>query len=527
MNRIRAIVAVVLVAAGVASPGPQAPAPFEVRYLLVHGRRIDTQYYDFTGDGLRDALIVSIDLDADPPARWLALHVGTKGALPEKPDQIWSVQPSTCAMALGNVVPEGGVDILEIAPDGVSYHAFEKGRMTEEPRKLLHTRTFFTSPSSRTLPMWSQPVDLSNDGLDDLVVPVPDGYKVYFQTAAGKFGAVVKLEADLAKAQTPSAAPIRFAADWERLVARGLPPTSGLFNLHDELPRVSPVDIDGNGLKDLVSISGSRMTIFFQGPAQKFPAKMRKTSEIATLVQERKKDAVSVADVQFCDIDHDGSMDFVVTRIEGELGLLDSIKTRIYPHLGNGRGTFTPDTLIFIDGISLNPAFIDMNGDGSLDVLTSRLRTDIMAKGVEKIAFGDVTVTYEVFQFDGKKRTFIDSAVYSYDVRIRTEDLTKGGAASRPLFQVPGDLSGDKRPDAVLFNPKTRSFEIRKGRLVWEGGGARQRIDFELDTAAKFEIEKISTHDPKWMSYMDVDGDGRLDMLMNYYSSVIILLSRF
>ena len=93
MAKVRRIAAAVaaLLAAGVAGP-PQAVgrAPFEVHYLAVHGRRIDTAFYDFTGDGIMDALMVSIDYDADPPARWLALHIGTKAGLPEKPDQIWS-----------------------------------------------------------------------------------------------------------------------------------------------------------------------------------------------------------------------------------------------------------------------------------------------------------------------------------------------------------------------------------------------------------------------------------------------------
>ena len=526
---VRTFVAIAILAAGVAgSPQEGRRAPFEVRHIVAHGRRVDTQMYDFTGDGLLDALMVSIDYDADPPARWLALHVGTKGAgIPEKPDQIWSAAPATCALALGNVVPEGGVEVLEIAPDGVSYHAFEKGAMTEEPRKLLHTRTFFTAASSRSLPLWAGPGDLSNDKLDDLIIPTPDGFKVYFQTEPGKFGIVARLESDLAPGQRPAVVPMRFAGDWERLMARGLPATSAYFNLHDELPRITPVDLDGDGLKDLVSLQGSRMTAFFQQPGKRFPAKLRKVSTLSTLSEERKKDVVTVSDVQFCNIDGDEAMDLVVTKIEGELGLLESIRTRIYVHLGTGRGTFTPDSVIFVDGISLNPTFIDMDGDGALDVLTSRLRTDILSKGLEKVLMGDITVTYEVFQFDKKARTYSAAPVYARDMWIRTDDISKRRAASRPLIQVGGDLSGDGRPDAVFFDLKTSTLEVRRGRPVWELGGKRQRIDFELDTAATFDLGKLSTHDPKWISYMDIDGDRRQDIVLNYNGQLITLLSRF
>jgi hypothetical protein len=116
--------------------------------------------------------------------------------------------------------------------------------------------------------------------------------------------------------------------------------------------------------------------------------------------------------------------------------------------------------------------------------------------------------------------------VDDYDVRIRVEDISKHGAASRPLFQVPGDLSGDKRPDAVLFNPKTSMLEVRKGRVKYAAGGTPV-IGFEKDAAATFELNKIATHYPKWISYLDIDGDGRQDIILNYYSQLIMLLSRF
>jgi len=528
MTRLRRIIAVaaVLALAGLEAAVQEAPkGPFEVRHIVSHGRRTDTQFYDFTGDGILDAFVPSIDWDVDPPVRWLALHVGRKvGGIPERPDQIWPVAESTCALALANIVPEGGVDILEIAPDGVFYHAFENGTMTEEPRKLLHTRTFFTTPSPRALPTWSYPQDLSNDGRDDLVLPVPDGYKVYFQTEPGRFGRVSRIEADLAAGRPRALSPTRFAADWDRSVARGLPPTSALFNLHDELPRLTPVDLDGDKLLELVSIRGSQLTTFFQRPALSFPASARWQYQIEALREERKKDTVNVSDVQFCDINADGTMDLVVTKIEGELGLLDSIKTRIYPHLGTGRGNFQPDALIFIDGISLNPTFIDMDGDKKLDVLTSRLRTDLVGQAWAAGFLGDITVSYEVFQFEGKRNTYSVSPVFRRDFRILLEDFKHGGAA-RPLFYVAGDLSGDGRPDAVRYDPKTATIEVYRGKADWEAGGARQIIAFEKGAAASFPIE--GGHHPKWLGFFDLDGDKRTDIFLNYRSQVMVLLARF
>src|SRR5262245_66438 len=72
---------------------------FDVRFLAVHGRRLDSLAYDFTGDGKPDVLNTSIDFDLDPPVRWFALHPQKPdGTFPEAPTQIWSVDLRACAL---------------------------------------------------------------------------------------------------------------------------------------------------------------------------------------------------------------------------------------------------------------------------------------------------------------------------------------------------------------------------------------------------------------------------------------------
>ena len=60
--------------------------------------------------------------------------------------------------------------------------------------------------------------------------------------------------------------------------------------------------------------------------------------------------------------------------------------------------------------------------------------------------------------------------------------------------------------------------------MIVAAGGAPE-IGFEADAAAAYELDK--DHDPKWISYMDIDGDGRQDILLNYNGQMIVLVSRF
>ncbi len=490
-----------------ADPGPAGG--FSVIFLAVHGRRIDTIAYDFTGDGRPDILNTSIDFDVDPPVRWFALHPQIQGGTyPEKPAQIWSVEPRCCSLMFGDVLPGGGIELCFIAPDGVYAYPAANGGVAEEPIKLLHTRTYFAHPTNRSLPVWSWAGDLSKDGLHDLIVPAPDGYKIYFQTEPGKFGRVSMLESEMRNKTLA----VRRQAAWSDMLA-------AFFTYGEELPRITPIDLDGDGYVDLVSIDGNTVSSWRQAKPLEFHSTGRgwhSKNNVLALEEKTQKDVVNLSSVVFADINADRNTDLIVTKIYGEVGLFDSIKTNIILCYGNGKGGFTADAVINIDGVSNDPQIVDMNGDGRLDLMTSRLRTDIINKALEGFVLGDIRIDYEVFQFDPSNNKPRPEAVYSYPVAVTFKDIKEKGAASRPMMNVTGDFSGDGRPDQIRLDPKTDSIEFHEGRDT-----ARGNIDF---TPTPWQIYKPERN-PKALIVYDVNGDRLADLLMLYSGQVGILLS--
>lgn len=490
-----------------ALPAPQS-RDFKVQYLAVHGRRQATMTYDMDGDGKADLVNLSIDFDKNPPERWIATHLNREGSFSDSPDLLRALSDRAAALAFGDFLPGGGTEIAFLAEDGVWAYPPGGG----EPVKLLHVATFFRAPSLKQMPVWQWRMDFSGDGRDDLVVPLEDGYRIYFQTAPGVFGQVARLEAELPEGATRAIAPSDRAEAPEYVPAH-------LVAFH-ELPRIEPVDINGDGLTDLVVIRKDTITYFLQKEKGVFASTRpwRVSYTVPTLKDEAKKDSVNIGFIKFADINADKLADLVVTKIEGQLGLWDSIRTNVYLHLGTGKGNFVADKRIAIDGVSIDPEFIDMNGDGFLDAVTSRLRTDLMKQAATLVLMGDVAISYEVFQFDPAKNAFLPDPVFERSIFVRREDLDKAGAGAVPLVFIRGDLSGDGRPDLVVVDPKKKELHIHPCVLTDTGSGVR--IGFDGTPHWRLRIERH----PKGLAVMDVNSDGMNDLVL-YFNGVVALVT--
>jgi hypothetical protein len=509
MRRLAPLLALLAVAGG----GEPQALDFKVQYLAMHGRRQETLANDFNGDGKQDLFSSTIDFDTTPPTRWGALHLQKNGAYAEAPDFLWPLSERACALVVGDFLPGGGNEIGYLAEDGVYVHPWgAKG--PGEATKLIHARTFFRVPTPRQIPLWQWKIDFDADGRDDLLLPLADGYRVYFQTAPGVFGRVATLEADL-----PANAP-RSLEGTSNVDKSEIVPAHFIASV--ELPRLSMSDINGDGLQDLVLIRNDTVTYFQQKSPGVFPAARpwRVSFRVPTLTKETKKDTVDWSTVRFVDINQDKLADLVVTRVGGELGLWDSIKTSVYLHLGTGKGNFIADKRIVIDGMSMDPEFIDMNGDGKLDAVTSRLRTDLMKQAVSAFVLGDVAISYEIFQFDAKRNTFLSEPVFEKVIHVAKRDLEKTGMGAIPMVFVRGDLSGDGRPDLLQVDPKTQELLVHPGRVVETNDGPR--ISFDGTAHWRVKLDRF----PKGLQVFDVNGDGLNDVILHYAGVLGLVLAR-
>jgi len=492
---------------------------FELSTIKVEGRRIDSVLYDINGDGRIDLVNTGIDYDAKPgpEVRWIALHYrGKDNRLPGMPSQLFPLDDRAVALVFGDLLPGGGIEIGFLATDGVYVYPPANGGLAETASKLLHVRTFFTTVSLRALPIWGFAVDLDANGKHDLVVPTHQGYRVYFQTEPGKFGRSVDLEGDLPNRGDRVLGVERFASKPENF--------AGHFIGGRQLPHLGFADINGDGRPDVYALRKDVMTYLFQkaGTYTSHPrARAREQYPIPTLRADPKKDSVDVSMILFLDLDRNGIADLIVTRVTGQLGLLESLETRVYLHMGTGRGNFTSKKCIKVAGVSIDPGFLDMNQDGALDCVVSRLRTDLLSQGGQLVLFGDIPITYEVFQFDKTDEGFLVDPVFERKVMVNKDDLQKKGAATVPLLFISGDFSGDGRPDILFLDPSTEEVQLMRGRVHRSGG--RETIGFE---PSPFFRKKVPEGHPKGVWIGDMNGDGIADAMFYHAGKLAIMESR-
>jgi hypothetical protein len=470
--------------------------------LTMHGTRQDTITYDFNGDGRLDIVSTCIDQEADPPIRWAFFYLQKADeSFDTKPDRILPIPDKVVSLVFGDYEGDAAVEFGFLASDG--FYVYPTG--ADQPTKLIHTAVFFTLPSTFVIPVWQYRQDLDANGLDDLILPAEKGYKVYFQTEKGKFHRMQELPT---QQDPPSrAVTVSSRATQDRYRATAL-------RFEKLLPRLEIADINADGKKDLVSVTRDLLTIFFMTPEGTYDVKLKERRIVKTLTAKEEAGAVEVSGIQFVDLNGDKLPELVITKIEGQLGMIDSLQTNIYIHRGNGTAAFTPDQSLYIPGLSFFPTFIDMDGDGKIDLYATFVSTGVIQKLLEAKIMGDINVSTGFWRYTDKGFRDMD---YVHELLVKTEVVEKRSGI--PVIYVGGDFNGDKRPDMIVVLPN-QQIGFHMGREHFKGGATL--IGFEANASQTIPI----TDQPNFIQFLDLNKDGITDLQHLYGSRAVLSISK-
>jgi hypothetical protein len=189
---------------------------------------------------------------------------------------------------------------------------------------------------------------------------------------------------------------------------------------------------------------------------------------------------ILASSVAIADVNGDGKPDLVVANCGSEFDCFGTGSAGVL--LGNGDGTFQPVVTYSSGGLGTRSvAVADVNGDGKLDVI------------VTNCAYCSVSGTVAVLLGNGDG-TFQSAVTYS-----------SGGNGARSVAVA--DLNGDGKPDLVVANCADEVCFSGNGTIgVLLGNG-----DGTFQPAASYDSGGINASS---VAIGDVNGDGKLDLLV-------------
>ncbi|SFK94701.1 Repeat domain-containing protein, partial [Falsiroseomonas stagni DSM 19981] len=194
-------------------------------------------------------------------------------------------------------------------------------------------------------------------------------------------------------------------------------------------------------------------------------------------------DVGSYSSPAFVDLDGDGDLDLVSGNYDGYLLAWENIGTSAAPSFTELQGTDNPFDGFYVDGYRSMPVFVDLDGDGDLDLVSGNVYGNLLAwenVGTSQApSFTALTGTSN--PFDGM------------DV----------GDRSTPAFV---DLDGDGDLDLV-------SGEYYGTLLAWENTGISVAPSFTALTGTDNPFDGIAIGYATAPAFVDLDGDGDLDLV--------------
>ena len=475
-----------------AAPG-QDPGPIALRAhaLEVGGRMTEVLPVDVNGDRRLDLLVIR-------GREGLLYLQGGDGAWPREPNQRFRFHPSTVLFDVADLDGDGAAEVVLLQPEGVSAYRLRRlpgGRVLFglRPERLAECPTFLSRPVEDEVMRRELCRDLDGDGRPDLLVPQRDGFAVLRN-----------------QGQLSFAAPARLAAPPKATLHPGFPRISSQLFASYWFPNPLLTQFDAQGGQELVLAREGQLAVYGARAAGELPLQAKGTW---TIPDQRQFSFTSENPFEL-----DFTMPLVLRDLDGD-GRLDASST----HVGQGttrlflqrtgdpgRDFAHPAQSIRVKGITLLAFYVDLDGDGRLDLVLPRLdKIDLWS--IIKV-FITRAVPAEVLFFYQRPDPSAPFPDQPDVVREAEIPISLGGGEGFKIGTTvvanAGDFDGDGLLD-LLHRTERDKVSIYRGRP-----GRR----FEEDASALVSIPDVEPFRFVLAEVHDLDGDGKDDVLLRYTS---------
>jgi len=508
----------VLLAAGLAPPAADV-GHVEV-VLSVDGRVLDKRTVDVDLDGrLELVLVVQARRPEGGWRREIRIHPLDELGLP-------SVEPAPSIPVLDDVVlwsladlrPEPGREILFFTRTGMYSYSPTLPGYRNNIERVLEEDLLFDLADPSQLPYWEYVDERGGDPL--LLVPSRHGMMVWTRGDDGAYARRGRI------GPRGEGTPLDFGSEAVDLSpGDGVRVTIGFDDggpFLDERPAAfswllstdadyrAPafLDLDGDGDRDALYRREDGIVVHL-ADAGGLPLEPTRIDPLEGPAFE-----AGGASMRFVDLDGDGDLDVLATRTEGERGADLEPDTHTLLVLRNDGGPLPsePAQVLRFEAHEVQTAVEDLDGDGRRDLLVTTFRMPSLADVVSGFELRRTTLVY----LAGDERPFARAPAVKDERIFRIEDL-QDALVRR---DVGHDLSGDGVKDLVevdlLGHVTIRRLRRERGFF----GGTSWTL--EAAPWRRYAVKGGALD----MRVVDLDGDGLGDVITGRRSVVSVLVSR-
>ena len=371
-------------------------------YALANGLPVwDVATEDLNADGVKDLLLLACDETSHPLKKEVAVFIATAGGqYPDKPSQVLPLDSRIGALFFSENDGAAPRELIAAHARGADVFSYAGGAFSETSAPEFFS--LYPTGSKNPVFLTDGAVDMNGDGIEEWLVPVPEGYEL-------------RHGADLVA---------QVACDMYSELRRG----SSMY-VYNRFPAMLPYDIPGSSTKGLAMLS-DEFADFAHGEGWKENWRFKIPVNL-----EEKWEASSRMD----DLNSDGFPDLVVTQTRGTAKL--EAQTQVYLASAPYQYPEKPTATFVAKGSLVSPAVKDVNGDGNMDIIIINVPFGVK-NIVNFFARGKISADVDIYPYaDGG---FGDAPAYKTSL---TMDAPEGREQTAYAM---GDFNGDKHLDMAF-----------------------------------------------------------------------------